>query len=782
MKMQFKQNIFLLFIGLFILLEIGAIFAADGVYVLKLNEESVLRPVLLPFDSNGEINIGSGQTVYLGKSVDGRDGVKPLGFVENVKIKKEGNNLAVMFKDKGSLSVTSEDLKRYDYNNLKSDSGFYFDNNGQIVKLNVETLDKKTFNLNGQIYEVSEGTQLNFENGEVKVNSKGESFSYYPENKIDKKQIFSNLKDGAEFKVNKDGKLVEASFEVSVDSEINLRGYKYKLAKDSKVSLKDNKIDIRIPDGTKVESPEKTSDSEEGVVFSFRTLSGKAITLSNGDLFEVKDEENVLYSNGEGFYFTSENAVIKNNEGKEDFLIQNKEKGEVDLVFDKTQIKENRNSIFIGNENGKNSLILTSLGGKGPAIFFTENNRYGISITGQNTVAAQANNGKVFIEQGEPGKVASIKLSGDSISTLDRRSFYGENNKFYFDPVKQIESNFNYGASSAAAKIMLVDNNGIRLKDISFDVYSNNQDQYASVVDGSFKNVGNIEFFRTSGDFYVSSAVAFNQLSFEAQEIYDEIDPEDLDSIASYTSLGKENVAELQRRLLEIAPKSKFKFNANTLEEFEQVTGITVVGATNYLTPGRMASLQKLAQELPLDVVKDVKKITLWSGNVVNEDGNVIGGFANGDGIQVSVNNLDDWNSDFNSRSKGFNIGSFFHESFHQHAFAQGSDFRNEWSSLNKYNPRMNNFDPPNYGYAWGYGSKGFQEDIATFGDYTRYPEYWTQLISDSNPYSTIYRAKLAVLRQYNFITQNQYKEIFKLANLPYNKASIPSYINAGRV
>lgn len=551
MKTKFKSNIAIIFVAIIIILEIGFVLGdSQGVYVLEKNSEGVLRPVLKPF-SNGEVNIDKGQTVYLDKGANEKDGVNSIGLVENVKIKKgENGGVIVEFKDKGLLMVTSEDLKQYTYDGLNSQSKFYFDKSGKITKLDVETSKQKTFNLGNYIYDVPTGTQLKFENGKVTVNlKKGGEFSYYPKDKPGEIKKISNIKEGGNFLINDKGEIESAQFTVTGDMSINHKGYNYKVTKDSEVKIDGKNIDVTVPDGTSVESPEKETGAEEDVVFSFHTKSGGALSLSNGDFFESKDGNTVLYSKGEGLYFKDKDAVIKSGD-VEDFSISNAEGKEVYLVFNQEDIAKlgDKASIFIGNIDGKNNVILSSLSGKGPAISFAETNRYGIKVTSENTAAAQAIDGRVFIEQGDAGKVASIKISGNSISTLDKRSFYGENGQYYFDPAKQIDANFNYGKYSTAARVVLADNDGNRLGNINFDVYANDMDQYASVVDGKFQS--SLEFFKTAGNFYVSSTVAFNQLTPDQQEFFDkEINPQGKEQLAATITIsdGKVDASELQR-------------------------------------------------------------------------------------------------------------------------------------------------------------------------------------------------------------------------------------------
>lgn len=342
----------------------------------------------------------------------------------NGKVTKDGSNYEVEFSEGGALTRFSKDsagkVLYQEYQDIAKGSKLTFNSKWEVVKADIQTLKKGTFYLNGQVYEVSPGTQLKFENGKVSVNVKGGSFTYYPEKDTSNKKTISDIKDGGEFTIDNKGEITSAKFEASKESTFKIKGYTYKLPEGAKVDFKDNKISITLPDGKKVEAPEVDKDADSSFVTEFTSESGKII-LPNGDTFESASK--TLSWDKDGFYFSDQYSGIKNDKGQEDFKIENKAGNKVYLVFDKSKIPEGKDSIFLGVENGKNSLILTSKAGKGPAIFFTETNRYGIEITAQNTAAVQANKGKVFVEQADPGKIASIKISGESITTLDSRSF-----------------------------------------------------------------------------------------------------------------------------------------------------------------------------------------------------------------------------------------------------------------------------------------------------------------------------------------------------------------------
>ncbi len=104
----------------------------------------------------------------------------------------------------------------------------------------------------------------------------------------------------------------------------------------------------------------------------------------------------------------------------------------------------------------------------------------------------------------------------------------------------------------------------------------------------------------------------------------------------------------------------------------------------------------------------------------------------------------------------------------------KGSDTLNlEWISLDE----KGNNDGPRYGFVRPYGSKNFYEDVATHVEMIwDNPALFRQLItSDSEFYKThpeqirytqVYREKLKLLRDYGFITDEKYREIFPSAPL----------------
>jgi hypothetical protein len=535
-------SVSLLFI---IFLNLITVRALQDVYFYEPDSKGILKPVLQNFDASGEINVGEEvKRAYLG--AEGDNPKNSLGYIKNVKIKREGDNIALEFKENGDVTKFGEDGKSYEYDNIKPSGKFIFDSSGKIVKADFETTGKGNYYLNDFMYEVPAETKFNFENKIVglKLNQGGE-FSYFKES--DKKKTYRNIKRNGEFKVNDKGELVFARFEVSAETDFSLRGYKYKLAANSKVNFENNKVDITVPDGTKISTPEKISGetADASLFFSFSTESGKGVTLPSGDIVENKNGKTIV-NYRDGFYISDKSYVLKTSDGKEDLLISTNGK-DTYLYFEGDTIDDKKNYVFVG----KDKIITNSPSGEGASLFILPGNRLGIKTTSENTIAVEAKNGKVIIEMPVGDNPPSIKLSKESIVTLDRRSFYGQGNELYFDPKKVLAGDFNNGRFSASAKLSFVDDNGNNLK--NFDVYSNDKDQYAAVSEKDLKSP--FKYFKTKLGFYVSSSLTFNQLSYDAQRFYDSLDSQKQQEIARYVNNGEKsgagNLQILMKKLID---------------------------------------------------------------------------------------------------------------------------------------------------------------------------------------------------------------------------------------
>ena len=751
------------------------------------DEKGILKLELVSFDSSGKIEIGNGyKTAFLDKD----DLAKSIGPMKNVILKREGGKIVVEFKDDGDVAKFSHDPEgQIYYKNIKSGGKVTFDSLGQAVSGNFEITETGTYFFNGHFYDLPAGTKVDFDNGAVRLSlMKGGSFSYNKEGS-EKKRVYSNVKSGGSFEIDSKGEFAKADFSVSSDTEVILKGYKYLLASDSRVVIDGNKVEITVPEGTKLNNPERTDESDSEAIFSFKSSNSGEVILPSGDRIEAKSGDTIVNFNENGFYVSFGDYSLKNSEGKADFLINTP----IDtyLVFNADDIGDKKSYIAVIGQK----LIVASLEGEGASVFLLPENDFGIKTSSDNTVSAQAKNGKVIFEKGSGdsgvigGDIPVIKIIGESIVSPDKRSFFRENGEAYQRPEVFVKGGFSNGDSTPIVKISFVDNSENKID--TWDLYLNDKNQFAASNPADLKSP--YKYLKIKEGVYVSSSLLFNQLSPEAQNFYDDMAPEDRavfeksllnnmnndpENPGSARPAGEE--AFVTQWLLDYYIKEEFTpkivFNEISLREFTAKTGIGVGGATNYMTPARIEALMKFINEVPPSVRSHIGNIYLGSGG---------GGMANGNGIHVSLTQLDDWRMEGSSGtgSWGTSIGTYFHESFHrQHFTLRGGSFDQEWNSVNKYaGTRLSRFSYGSNGFAWGYGTESYMEDIATFGDFIRYPEYWTSRISDSNPAADVYRAKLALLRKYDFMTPLQYKSIFRTAGLDYSKAAIDTYISAAR-
>lgn len=72
----------------------------------------------------------------------------------------------------------------------------------------------------------------------------------------------------------------------------------------------------------------------------------------------------------------------------------------------------------------------------------------------------------------------------------------------------------------------------------------------------------------------------------------------------------------------------------------------------------------------------------------------------------------------------------------------------------------------PRYGCVRPYGCSNIHEDVATFFEETRNPEFFAPLLNPKSPqYDRIYVRKLTMLKSYDFISEETYQEIFSIAD-----------------
>jgi len=420
-----------------------------------------------------------------------------------------------------------------------------------------------------QVWEDTEWTTINFEesphtavvtNADVKTEGDNTIVNIKSGGTIEIKGLEYNIDVSKknEFVFDKGGDLIEGTmFSVPKGGgNYRLKGFDVPLPEKTEVIYEEDKIVLKIPRGGKIEESKAVEgyDGEEGIL-SYQSdegikLSREDIQGRDGRIKEINYDKN-------GFY-VSEDITVKTSDGKDDFLV-NVQGEKTYLVFDEDKINKDLNSVFIGADK----VILINLNGKGASVFFTENNRLGMKITLENTVSVQAVKGMVIVgKAGEDnlGKLANVQISGESIANLDKRVFYAGGEELYFNPEGSLIEGFEHGENDAAVKLSLIDNEGKGLK--GFDVYSNGKDQYASAAESQFES--QLEFYKTEGDFYVSSTVTFNQLTPEAQRFYASLTPEAQKEILDFVQEkgGTKDSASFQGALNElIASEIKRKRN-----------------------------------------------------------------------------------------------------------------------------------------------------------------------------------------------------------------------------
>ncbi|MFA5258532.1 MAG: hypothetical protein WC979_04335, partial [Candidatus Pacearchaeota archaeon] len=352
-----KRVLILLF--LLTIVSIQMVSSTDGVYIedTKTNTFSKLN-----FGSSGA-EIGSlYKTVSLSNNYN-----NVIGTLKNVIIRADGAGVVVEMKNDGSiLSTSSKD--DWNYNVGVTPGGkFYFDSSGKLAKVNFRASEDWAFSLNGNKYAVKEGTDLKLENGEVAIESKGDSFSYYPENNPTKKQTFSNIKEGAKFKVDKEGKMIEASFELTKATSVVLNGVEYNLPEKAKVLLKDGKVIISLPDGATLEDP-KVVDKElaKDATFEIKAESGK-LKLGKDSL-----EGTVSF---EGDKDGNLHKYIKDEKYNLGGLSVTQKSGEKTEIFSDGELHPDAKGAYL-SVGDKTLAIGKNTEGKGPEVKFEPGNRF----------------------------------------------------------------------------------------------------------------------------------------------------------------------------------------------------------------------------------------------------------------------------------------------------------------------------------------------------------------------------------------------------------------------
>ncbi len=367
-----------------------------------------------------------------------------------------------------------------------------------------------------------------------------------------------NTAENNQFVFNQNGELIEETkFTTSEDYEYKIKAYNILLPSKTQVTYEQDRVVFNLPPGSQVSRPEIAEDSGETAdpkqLFVYQ--SNDVIKLENGRWFETKagsEGKTTLYYQDYGFYFTDKNIIIKSSRGDElliynpNFNNEEESKREIYLYSSENDINPEKNFVLLNI----NKVILSSSNENGPAVFFAPGNRMGIASNSEHTVSAQAKKGKVIVTPAKDTKIPSIKINGNSLVNLDKRSFFAQNNELWFHPDTELIGDFKHGKYDAPIELTLIDKDEKDVK--NFNVYSNSRDQYASVINGNFQ--GPLKSFKTKLGFFVSATVVFNQLTPSAQDFYSGLSEErqmELLEYAGYsqdTSMGVKGISETSKK------------------------------------------------------------------------------------------------------------------------------------------------------------------------------------------------------------------------------------------
>lgn len=241
-------------------------------------------------------------------------------------------------------------------------------------------------NLNSGDFVVEDSNKIEIKDNKVTIKSdqtiKIKGNSYY-------------VKEGSIFTFNNKGELTDGTeLTLTKDEKYLINGYKFKLSKDTKISFKDGKINIKVPDETKIEEPEIIENQETKFEFE-----GENLKLPNNDLFQGKLGYETNKEGKGGFCFYNDAKIDSLN-------LKNSDNKKVNIDFKGEYSKDYENSyISIGEKTlaiGKNSE------GKGIDVEFTNGNKYFKGIIDKQLVSMQAGRDK---EIGYKEGKGSIKIT-----------------------------------------------------------------------------------------------------------------------------------------------------------------------------------------------------------------------------------------------------------------------------------------------------------------------------------------------------------------------------------
>ncbi|MBT3465563.1 hypothetical protein HN451_11325, partial [archaeon] len=529
---------------------------------------------------------------------------------------------------------------------------------------------------------------------------------------------------------DKKGKVIEANFKTSVEGTYLVGNEKLFLPIGAEVRFSENNAKVLLPQSTQLKPDTvQTFDKNAGeTTFEFKT-PGNRFLFSNDNFFEG----GVLkYKDGK-YYFDYQGEVKLNH-----VRVKNDYDGHKVYVDFKGEINQNYNGGYVSLDKNKGVFVTGSnVNVRGPKVTFTKDNPYGLRYQNDHdhfAVQSLGNSKGAYVKiqnRNAQDKIPKMNTLNQFVVNFDSRSihYHSGNEKLYYLKNAHIKD-FGVGKSSVPIEISSFKNKNGKFESIS--------------KHGNVLGIGDfVEFGYGSNPNFIRTFAGYGK---------------------SYGSLKKG------------FSNSWLYYNIRNVNDLKRFLGNRV--AINDLSgtlnnPGRLKWVTDILAGLPKNVFNSLRYVEFGSNL-----GSGIAGMTSPGKIQIS----------------SMDPATIRHEIAHNYHFTGPYDgkFQAEWQSV-AIAPRSQlirdlgggrvQYLPGDQGFAWGYGSQSWMEDVATYGDLIYTPSRWTKFVSNSHPYHKIYRGKLAVLRKYGFITQGEYSSIFRTANsatgssLDYSTSSLNQYI-----
>jgi len=256
------------------------------------------------------------------------------------------------------------------------------------------------------------------DNGYVQLMVNGKPMRYENLKKLENVNFGREFPNTPQLTLDKTGAVTQAAFSVGKAGEYAFGNEKLQLPKDAKVFYKDGLLQVAVPEGTKVNAPEKIDSKKEGNNVEFKS-AGKLKLFNDMEISGAK----VHYINGE--------LAIS---GKDiDFRgLKIRDTTEQIVYLDFSGRVRDVNGAYISlNEGEKTIVIGTNINKPGPAVMFSKDNVFGLMI--------------------EPTHFAVKPLGGDGVNSnyifiSDKNVVYDENGNKVQELVRSQKDLTTYGS------------------------------------------------------------------------------------------------------------------------------------------------------------------------------------------------------------------------------------------------------------------------------------------------------------------------------------------------